>query len=87
MDPASPAPDPGTPGVDDQFVSTGGLPRPEVIVTRNQVENGKPAPDSFLLAAERLGVDPAYGSGPVGTVIQDLLSIAIYLATATVIVG
>ena len=24
------------------------------------MENGKPAPDSYLLAAERLGVDPAH---------------------------
>ena len=35
------------------------LPQPAVVVTRDQVANGKPAPDSFLLAAERLGVDPA----------------------------
>jgi magnesium transporter len=32
---------------------------------------------------QRLGVDPAFGSGPLATVIQDLLSIAIYLAIAT----
>lgn len=36
-----------------------GLPFPDVIVTRDQVAEGKPAPDSFLLAAQRLGVDPA----------------------------
>lgn len=36
-----------------------GLPRPEVVVTADQVKHGKPAPDPFLLAAERLGVDPA----------------------------
>jgi magnesium transporter len=30
----------------------------------------------------RLGVDPAFGSGPLATVIQDLLSITIYLAIA-----
>ncbi|MEO7589562.1 MAG: HAD-IA family hydrolase [Arachnia sp.] len=35
------------------------LPFPDVIVTRDQVTHGKPAPDSFLLAAHRLGVDPA----------------------------
>ncbi len=29
------------------------------IVSGDQVENGKPAPDCYLLAAERLGVDPA----------------------------
>jgi magnesium transporter len=32
---------------------------------------------------QRAGVDPAFGSGPVATVIQDLLSIAAYLAIAT----
>lgn len=36
-----------------------GLPFPDVIVTRDQVRDGKPAPDSFLLAAEQLGVDPS----------------------------
>jgi magnesium transporter len=34
----------------------------------------------YLLA--RLGLDPAYGSGPLATVIQDLLSIAVYLSIA-----
>lgn len=33
-----------------------------------------------------LGKDPAFGSGPISTVIQDLLSIAIYLVLATLIV-
>ncbi|MCE3265668.1 MAG: domain containing protein, partial [Solirubrobacterales bacterium] len=33
-------------------------------------------------AFQRLGRDPAFGSGPVATVIQDLLSIAVYLAIA-----
>lgn len=36
-----------------------GLPEPAVLVTADDVERGKPAPDSYLLAAERLGVDPA----------------------------
>ena len=30
-----------------------------VIVTCEDVENGKPAPDTYLLAAQRLGVEPA----------------------------
>jgi magnesium transporter len=34
------------------------------------------------LAFNRFNADPAFGSGPVATVIQDLLSIAIYLAIA-----
>jgi len=33
-----------------------------------------------------MGKDPAFGSGPISTVIQDLLSIAIYLVLATLIV-
>jgi magnesium transporter len=33
----------------------------------------------------RLGIDPAIGSGPLATVIQDLLSVVIYLAIATAI--
>lgn len=35
----------------------------------------------------RLHKDPAFGAGPLSTVVQDLLSIAIYLALASVIVG
>jgi len=34
----------------------------------------------------RAGQDPAYGSGPVATVVQDLLSIAVYFAVAATIV-
>ena len=40
-------------------LAAAGLPEPEVLVTADQVANGKPAPDPYLLAAERLGVDPA----------------------------
>lgn len=36
-----------------------GLPRPEVVVTVDDVASGKPAPDPFLEAARRLGADPA----------------------------
>jgi magnesium transporter len=32
---------------------------------------------------QRLGTDPAFGSGPMATIVQDLLSIAVYLAIAT----
>ncbi|EIK54875.1 MAG: magnesium transporter [Pseudomonadaceae bacterium] len=34
----------------------------------------------------RLGLDPAFGSGPLATVIQDLLSIVIYFAIATALI-
>ncbi len=36
-----------------------GLPLPPVIVTGDDIEHGKPAPDVYLLAAERLGVAPS----------------------------
>jgi magnesium transporter len=35
----------------------------------------------------RSGRDPAFGSGPLATVVQDLLSLGIYLAVAVLLVG
>ena len=40
-------------------LSSVGLPIPEVVVTSDDVANGKPAPDGYRLGAQRLGVDPA----------------------------
>ncbi len=40
-------------------IAAAGLDAPEVLVTSDQVAHGKPSPDSYLLAAERLGLDPA----------------------------
>ena len=37
-------------------------------------------------AFQRLGKDPAFGSGPLATVLQDLLSIAVYLAIVVAVV-
>ena len=37
-------------------------------------------------AFQRLGTDPAFGSGPLATVIQDLLSITVYLAIVVAVV-
>jgi beta-phosphoglucomutase-like phosphatase (HAD superfamily) len=34
------------------------LDRFDVVATGDEVANGKPAPDLFLLAAQRLGIDP-----------------------------
>jgi magnesium transporter len=39
------------------------------------------------LMMRRMGTDPAFGSGPLATVTQDLVSILIYLAIATWLVG
>ena len=35
-----------------------GLPSPAVLISADDVKRGKPAPDGYLLAAERLGVAP-----------------------------
>ena len=37
-------------------------------------------------AFQRFGADPAFGSGPLATVLQDLLSIAVYLAAVVTLV-
>lgn len=37
------------------------------------------------MALARLGADPALASGPVATVLQDILSVAIYLGIASTI--
>ncbi|MGI3782755.1 MAG: HAD-IA family hydrolase [Janthinobacterium lividum] len=39
-------------------IASSGLAAPPVLVTADQVAHGKPAPDPYLLAAGRLGVDP-----------------------------
>lgn len=39
-------------------ISAAGLVAPSVLVTADDVRHGKPAPDPFLEAAKRLGVDP-----------------------------
>lgn len=40
-------------------IAASGLRVPEVVVTASDVTRGKPDPEPFLLAASRLGVDPA----------------------------
>lgn len=49
----------------DRRVATGrlaaaGLPLPSVLITANDVIEGKPSPEGYLRAAETLGVDPAH---------------------------
>ncbi len=40
-------------------LSSVGLPIPEIVVTSEDVSNGKPAPDAYRLGAQRLGYDAA----------------------------
>jgi sugar-phosphatase len=42
------------------WLARAGLPVPEALVTVDDVERGKPAPDPYLRAAELLGVDPRH---------------------------
>ncbi|MGA4670669.1 HAD family hydrolase [Propionibacteriaceae bacterium Y1923] len=42
----------------DARIVASGIPRPDTTVTIDDVERGKPHPDPFLLAADRLGLDP-----------------------------
>lgn len=40
-------------------LAAAGLPVPDVLVTAEEVERGKPAPDPYAEAASRLGLDPS----------------------------
>jgi magnesium transporter len=40
----------------------------------------------FPLMLDRLGSDPAFGSGPVATIVQDVLSLLAYFVTAELLV-
>ncbi|MFF3483249.1 HAD-IA family hydrolase [Streptomyces sp. NPDC002701] len=49
----------GVTGLARARLAAAGLPLPPVLVTADDVSHGKPAPDGYLAAAGRLGVDPA----------------------------
>ncbi len=40
-------------------IAVGGLPTPDVFVTFDDITNGKPHPEPYLLGASKLGVNPA----------------------------
>jgi mannitol-1-/sugar-/sorbitol-6-phosphatase len=67
-------------------LARGGLPLPEVLVTAEDVERGKPDPQPYLAAAFRLGVEPrrclVVEDAPVGIASGRAAGAAV-LATAT----
>ena len=68
-------------------LAAAGLPEPAVLVTSDQVENGKPAPDPYLLAAERLGVDPSacvvFEDAPAGIASGRAAGMTVWAVTTT----
>lgn len=64
-----------------------GLPVPDVLVTSDMVARGKPAPDAFLLAAQRLGVDPArcvvLEDAPAGVAAGRAAGMSVWAVTTT----
>jgi sugar-phosphatase len=64
-----------------------GLNIPVNIVTSEDVTHGKPAPDCFLLAAKRLGVDPkdclVFEDAPAGIAAAEAAGASVVVITAT----
>ncbi|HMA09666.1 MAG TPA: HAD-IA family hydrolase, partial [Ramlibacter sp.] len=49
----------GSPRVAHARLQHTGLPLPRVLITAAEITRGKPAPDGFLMGAQRLGLSPA----------------------------
>lgn len=68
-------------------LAAAGLTPPAVMVTADDVSRGKPAPDCFLLAAERLGVAAAeclvWEDAPAGIVAGEAAGADVMVVTAT----
>ncbi|WP_233586712.1 HAD-IA family hydrolase [Caulobacter sp. 602-1] len=64
-----------------------GLPLPAVLVTAEDVERGKPAPDCFLLAAQRLGhpieACLVFEDAPAGIAAAEAAGASVVVITAT----
>lgn len=63
-----------------------GLPVPQLMVTGEDVANGKPAPDCFLLAASKLGLSPAdclvFEDAPAGIQAAEAAGTKVVVVTA-----
>lgn len=64
-----------------------GLPLPTVFVTAEDAERSKPAPDAFLLGAERLGIAPedclAFEDAPAGIAAAEAAGMTVVVITET----
>jgi sugar-phosphatase len=64
-----------------------GLPVPPLMISGEDVSRGKPAPDCFLLAAERLGQDPrdclVFEDAPAGIQAAEAAGARVVVVTAT----
>jgi sugar-phosphatase len=68
-------------------LAAAGIPLPPLLISAEDAVNGKPAPDCFLLAAERLGVAPAdclvFEDAPAGIAAAEAAGCAVMVVTAT----
>ncbi|WP_107451728.1 HAD-IA family hydrolase, partial [Actinacidiphila rubida] len=59
-----------TPPIARGRLAAAGLPEPALLITADDVDRGKPAPDGYLLAAEKLGAAPerclVFEDAPIG---------------------
>lgn len=64
-----------------------GIPAPAVLVTAEDVLNGKPSPEGYLLAAKKLGIDAVdcliFEDAPVGIHAAESAGAAVMVVTAT----
>ncbi|MEI8697698.1 HAD-IA family hydrolase [Mesorhizobium sp. ISC15] len=68
-------------------IAAAGIPLPAVLVAAEDVSHGKPAPDCFRLAAERLGVDArdclVFEDAPAGISAAEAAGAAVMVISAT----
>lgn len=71
----------------ERRLTAAGLPHPPLIIAAEDVSHGKPAPDCFLLAAERLGVAITdclvFEDAPAGIAAAEAAGASIVVVTAT----
>ena len=70
----------------ERRILAAGLPLPQIMVSAEDVEHGKPAPDCFLLAARKLGVKPdeclVFEDAPAGIAAAEAAGAKVMVITA-----